>query len=339
MATSADPYVYTGTGVLINRAGVRDEKLAKALDYEQSASRIKELSGVKAPERFDFEHIKKLHAHIFQDVYEWAGQPRTTDLSKGRTTFVRCQNIEAEGARLGKSIADKGNLQGLGKNDFVKEITGVYAELNTLHPFREGNGRVTREFLSQLAGSAGYALDQTRIDNSKDSWNKAAEQAAIGNLEPSRQIFASAIRPQRAIAFEQLPRDEALRQFPGLRPVYDSLDTAKKTLLTNYPGNEKAQSHFWAQAVAEVQRKLDQGQGSLPVSTSTQTMRTGLIQAVPQTQIQSQQKVVDESKFKIADSPAPAMTQPQKVMSMRDACLAHQAAQMLNERPREAMRQ
>ena len=46
-----------------------------------------------------------------------------------------------------------------------------YAEWNVLHPFREGNGRATREWLMQLARAAGYELDQTRIDNSNQQWN------------------------------------------------------------------------------------------------------------------------------------------------------------------------
>jgi len=72
-----------------------------------------------------------------------------------------------------------------------------------LHPFREGNGRSTREFIRQLVSEAGYELDQTRIDNNSDQWSQASAAGHFGKLGPIKAIFADAIEPATSTAFRQ----------------------------------------------------------------------------------------------------------------------------------------
>lgn len=256
----ADPYAYPGTGVLMNKPGIRDEKVLAVFEYEQTYARANELAqGPAAPVKFDFNHLKSIHAHLFKDVYEWAGQPRTVNISKGGTSFERIQNIESAGERFGNQLQEQNNLRGLDKRQFVEKISSLYADLNTLHPFREGNGRATREFLGQLARGAGYELDQSRIDNAKNQWNQAAARCVHGDLGPIKEIFSHAIRHSQAVAFETLPRAEALQRHPELQRTFDALDDFQKTLSARYPDNQKAQEHFLAQARTEAVRKLDQG--------------------------------------------------------------------------------
>lgn len=271
----ADPYVYQGTGVLINKANIRDENTFKKVEYQATDFRAAELHKQALPAKFDFDHLKTIHGHLFKDVYDWAGQPRTTDLSKGKTTFERVQNIEATGKRIGNRLQEQNNLQGLDKRQFVEKVSSLYADLNALHPFREGNGRATREFISQVARSAGYEFDNARIDNNKSQWNQASAQSVQGDSGPMKEILSQAIRPSRAVAFEILPREEALKRHPELQQTFKALDTFQKTLPERYPGNQKAQDHFFAQAHTEAVRKLDQGTPTIAPQREPNSLPTG----------------------------------------------------------------
>lgn len=257
-----DPYVYRGTSVLINKAGIRDKEALKTYEYERAGLRAKELATAPLPAKFDYAHLKKIHEHLFKDVYDWAGQQRTIDLSKGGTTFDRKSRLDLIGDAISDKIEVQNGLKGLDKPQFVEKIAVLYGELNAFHPFREGNGRATREFLGQLARSAGYELDQRKIDNDKGQWNEAARQAVSKvnkDLAPIKAIFTAAIRPSRAVAFETLPKEEALKRHPDLARHFAALDDLLKQLPSKHPGNLKAQDHFFSQAYKETIRKLDQG--------------------------------------------------------------------------------
>lgn len=189
-----DPYTYPGTSVLRNKAGIREREPFKRFEYEHSASRLRELREKPLAGNFDLDHLKAIHAYIFQDVYEWAGKVRTINISKGDTAFALAPYIENEARKLSASLASETYLHGLEKPQFVERFAHYYAEWNVLHPFREGNGRATREWLVQLARAAGYEFDQTRIDNSNQQWDHAAERSFYGDLAPVKLIFAGAIQ-------------------------------------------------------------------------------------------------------------------------------------------------
>ena len=56
-------------------------------------------------------------------------------------------------------LKEENYLSGLSKEDLTKRLAYYMAELNVLHPFREGNGRTIREFIRQLAFKNNYVLD------------------------------------------------------------------------------------------------------------------------------------------------------------------------------------
>lgn len=214
-----EPYTYPGTNVLKNKPGIRDPEKLKNFEFEQVALRSAELHNKPIKGRFDLAHMQAIHKHLFQDVYDWAGDVRRVDISKGGSMFARKDFIEPEAKRLSSSLSKEQNLKGMDKPEFVDRLAYYYGELNALHPFREGNGRTTREFIGQLAREAGYEFDQTRITN-KDQWNEAARRSFGGEMEPIKQVFEGSIRYGRAVAFEKLPEGEAVKKHPELAPVY-----------------------------------------------------------------------------------------------------------------------
>ena len=223
----ADPYVYPGTDVLKNKPGLRDSEALRRFEYEQTASRAAELQARPISGKFDLEHLQAIHKHLFQDVYLWAGEVRTVNLSKGGQRFAGNAFIESYTATLSAGLAKENHLQGLDKSQFVARLAHHYNEFNNVHPFREGNGRSTREFFGQLAKQAGYEIDQARIPNDAGQWNRASAAAFNDNLEPLKAILDEAVRPARAVAFERDSQAEAMRAHPELKGAFMTLKAAE----------------------------------------------------------------------------------------------------------------
>ena len=78
-------------------------------------------------------------------------------------------------------------------SDFIDEFTDFYCSTNELHPFREGNGRTQRLFLSQLARNAGYSLNFSEVDG--DLLMIATIQSAQGVTDLLKQVLGDAVQP------------------------------------------------------------------------------------------------------------------------------------------------
>jgi cell filamentation protein len=153
-----DPYVYPGTVVLQNRAGLLDAGALADREAQASTLRIAQLSGHRLDGAYDLPHLQDFHRIIFQDVYAWAGELRSVPLAKSGSMFATPSNIESYATRLFRQLAGEHHLGGLSRELFVDRLAHYYAEINAVHPFREGNGRAQRAFLRQLAHDAGHSL-------------------------------------------------------------------------------------------------------------------------------------------------------------------------------------
>lgn len=270
-------YLYPGTDVLINKFDIQDQKQLQAKEYAITSQRATEFNNAGISVSKDFEGLKSVHHQIFQDVYTWAGEARNVNIAKAGSSFEPADNIEAKAKEIFSKLESDNYLKGLDKKEFVEKFTDLYVDTNKLHPFREGNGRSTREFIGQIANEAGYSLDQTRIDNSKNEWNKAAA-ASMNKDGPDnsglKAIFNEAIRPTRAIDFEKLPANEAIAKHPELAGTIERLDAKREQLAAQYPGNEAAQKHFAEQYKTELVRQLDTGKVHEPSRQVEYTVNT-----------------------------------------------------------------
>ena len=257
---SLGSYFYPGTDVLKNKLGIRDGAELRRAEYEITAHRLEAMRRDPVPGNLDLDHLKAIHREVFQDVYEWAGEIRTVGIAKGSSTFARPEYIESEGRRLSLALAKENRLQGLDKATFADRLAEHYADWNALHPFREGNGRSTREFMGAIARQAGYELDQDRIEAFKDEWNKAAARAHGGDMAGVRQIFKESLRPSRAVAFQALPEAEAVRRHPELAEAFAKLRINQAEQAMRHPTNPQAQQHFGRAQYTEIVRRLDAGQ-------------------------------------------------------------------------------
>ena len=76
----SDPYTYPSTSVLRNIPGLRAESALRCLEHDHAALRIEELCENPISGWIDLVHLKAIHAHVFQDVCEWAGEVRRTNM-------------------------------------------------------------------------------------------------------------------------------------------------------------------------------------------------------------------------------------------------------------------
>ena len=150
-----DPYCYPGTTVLINRLGFRDQPRLDAFEAEVTAERGAQPLPSGA---LSYRQYRAIHRHLFQDVYAWAGKVRTVRISKEGSAFCYPEHIDREMRRLFAGLAKEKKLRGLGAQSFAKKAAHFLAELNAIHPFREGNGRTQLSFLTLLAERADHPL-------------------------------------------------------------------------------------------------------------------------------------------------------------------------------------
>lgn len=227
--TESDPYVNPdGGGVLRNRAGISDAQAAAQFTDRRAAARMQELRAIEhgAPRVFTVATFREIHRHIFQDVYEWAGQLRTVDLREGLgpgyfSVADRTRSLDVRGREvIDQPLRASRNLRGLAREEFVSALTRVTVQLDQWHPFRDGNVRTTQVFAEQLAHEAGYGL-HFRLQEGE--WRKASLIALDEGDRGFRRIITRGTSVPRAIAFERSPKELALRSFPELKGAYEVL--------------------------------------------------------------------------------------------------------------------
>jgi cell filamentation protein len=159
-----DPYVYPGTNVLKNLAGIDDQDRLQRFEAVSTAHRISELRFSPVRGAFDLTHLRRIHQHIFQDVYPWAGEFRTVDIRKeGDFWFCRHEFMEQTLSELFERLSSENELRNTTPNQFAPRAAFYLGELNAIHPFRDGNGRVQREFIRELGLSAGLRVDWAQV--------------------------------------------------------------------------------------------------------------------------------------------------------------------------------
>lgn len=142
-----DPWCYPNSTVLKNIENIEEQE---ALDEFELIMFITRASEPLPTGALDHKHYLALHQHLFQDTYEWAGQHRKIRIGKGDNWFCYPEYIDDQMTKLFSSLKDEKYLDGLTDEEFAARAAHYLAELNAIHPFREGNGRTQLTFLNIL---------------------------------------------------------------------------------------------------------------------------------------------------------------------------------------------
>ena len=183
-------------------------------------------------------------------------------------------------------LANPAALGKLKKTDFTQAIGKLYTELDYIHPFPDGNSRTLREFTRQLVDESGYRLDWEQFGKSpvgrdllyiardrsvnelalphiRHASTKRDVMMTMDQFEGNRDLpslLRDAVRPARAIAFEQLPESDALRAHSDLGEAFKTMRAASQYFEEKIPGDASARADALLAVRQHVQTRLNQGE-------------------------------------------------------------------------------
>lgn len=203
-AIARDPDAKTRVGTQIERFEMLENKLGIPIEVEL-AREEERLTKLRAIELYDsgllgtfevgtFKGLSQIHRHLFQDVYDFAGEARTVNIAKGSFRFAPVMYLSAALETIDKM--PRGTFD---------EIVEKYVEMNVAHPFREGNGRSVRIWLdAMLKASIGRVVDWREVGRKdyllamerspvRDTEIKALLEDALTDAVSDRPVFMKGI--------------------------------------------------------------------------------------------------------------------------------------------------
>ncbi len=156
-------YCYPDTDVLINKLNITDSSVLKEAEDEITLVKQMVLAKTPLPGRFSKSHLMNIHKFLFEDIYPFAGKIRREQISKSTTLFYPPVLINCELDKLFENIKTKNMLKETNTDILFNNLAYIMAELNIIHPFREGNGRTIREFIRCIFLKLGYTLNWDNV--------------------------------------------------------------------------------------------------------------------------------------------------------------------------------
>ena len=157
-------YCYPDSSVLKNKLDIRDPALLRKVEADLSTARQAEIFHIPVAGRFTATHLCNIQRKLLGDVYSFAGHFRREDIAKGPTRFVTYSQIKEKLQRLLGQLQQEKWLENVPFEAFAARSAYYMAELNYIHPFREGNGRAIREFMRLLFLHNGYVVQWDAVD-------------------------------------------------------------------------------------------------------------------------------------------------------------------------------
>jgi cell filamentation protein len=194
-----------------------------------------ELQTSPVPGTFNLTHMCAIHRHLFQDVYEWAGDVRTapsadqSPMNKAGVAYASVDRIAKIWSTEYSRVSKQGLRRGLGSpSNFSAGLARFWGEVNHAHAFREGNTRTQAVFFEQFCEHAGYSLDVVRFapqhpESLHDAFVDARYYFQLrGDATPLAETLAKVISPldgqQDAVTVGAAQSfNDVERRFPELR--------------------------------------------------------------------------------------------------------------------------
>lgn len=175
-----------------NKLGIRNKD-----ELEHVEKKLTTLKAFSLPEKteglgFGLDRLKAIHKHLFEDLYEWAGEERDFAAKKysNTQTFTDPARFEEVFSDVESDLMESGWFNDdytVTQEEFASKISDIYTKVNAAHPFPEGNGRATREYLKAIGAEVGFNIDFSMTNSSK--WYEASKKSFEGNQGPLKIIF------------------------------------------------------------------------------------------------------------------------------------------------------
>ena len=182
--------------VLANKLGITDpdemDDIELGLFYKLQGDVI---GSVKADQPITFADICEWHRSWPDNVYAWAGRYRTLNMGKGDFQLAASAQIPRLMDKLDNEILPvHTHCTGMSEEQLTEAIAVVHVELTLIHPFREGNGPLSRLLANVMALQAGWPeLDYTPWDDCKTDYI-ASIQAGMTDYGPMKILVRRVLR-------------------------------------------------------------------------------------------------------------------------------------------------
>ena len=166
-----DPYLYDDVAVLRNKLGIKSQALLDEAEADYVVYRLKDLAINPLPGDYHTDHFLKFHYTIFQDIFEWAGTPRTISIYK-EEDVLGGQSVEYSDPfdivtdihHVLNRMREK-DWKSFNHKQLSEEFCDSLAALWKIHPFREGNTRTTITFCCQYIDEMGLRINRKLFED------------------------------------------------------------------------------------------------------------------------------------------------------------------------------
>ena len=172
----ATDFTIPGTGVLRNKLGITDSAALLKATTDSTVLRLAELHASPIRGGFDSAHLQAIHHHLYQDLYDWAGELRSTDAGN-----LPASQVEKSLNSVLDRLSRENHLKGLSAEEWAGSASAYLYDLGTIQPFLVGNEVALQEFAVELArkNNLGLHWDATPgIDSGSIALLSHAEQSA-----------------------------------------------------------------------------------------------------------------------------------------------------------------
>jgi len=189
--------------VLRNLLGIKSKREMDQVEAREQLRTLEELVRIyDQTHRFTAADVRKIHKMWLEPIYAWAGNYRQVNLSKGDFPFAAANQIPRLMIEFEKGpLREYTPCRFTEMSEIARAIAVVHTELLLIHPFREGNGRVTRLLAVLMALQAGLPpLDFGNIEGWKRQEYFRAVQAGLDrDYKPMEEVFSAVIRRTRRV--------------------------------------------------------------------------------------------------------------------------------------------
>lgn len=206
-------YCYRGTDTLINLLNITDESDLYDVERELVSLRTYELDEKPIRGDFDFNYLKSIHKYLFQDIYAWAGKIRTCNIAK-KDLFCLDNFIESYALDVFSKLKREKYYIDYNHSETLNKLVELFADINALHPFREGNGRSQRVFVESLSKINGINLDLTNVD--KMEMIIASHESVNGDNTKLKEMFernSSILSEKERLKYVDMYCSDKLKEF------------------------------------------------------------------------------------------------------------------------------
>jgi cell filamentation protein len=193
-----------GTTTLKNKLGITDPQQLATAEADLTAFRLAELRTAPIRGGFDSLHLQEIHHHVYQDLYDWAGELRRVDAGNQHTPEV-ATSLNAIFDRLG----GENHLKGLGPEEWSHSASAYIYDLGTIQPFLARNDVALREFAEELARKNNLSLrwqtaPEINVTEVTSHLHQSEQSANIRRIIMlAMDIDPSSLRPSRGQIMER----------------------------------------------------------------------------------------------------------------------------------------